>query len=60
MKMADKKCIVCGKTHNEVPVFTVTYKEKEFYICPQHIPILIHEPQKLAGIVEDAENFQAG
>ena len=55
-----KSCIVCGKTHEEIPVTKFYYKEKEFYICPQHIPVLIHDPTKLADMLPDAANFPAG
>jgi len=60
MEKNKKKCIFCQKTDQEVPLIAMSYREKQLYICPQHIPILIHEPQKLVGLIEDAENFQAG
>ena len=56
----DKKCIVCGKSHTEIPVTRFEYKSAEFFICPQHIPVLIHDPQRLVGLLPDAENFEAG
>ena len=56
----DKKCIVCGKSKMEVPVTNFEYKENSFYICPQHLPMLIHSPHKLAGLIPDAENLDAG
>ena len=55
-----KSCIVCGKTHEEIPVTKFYYKESEFYICPQHIPMLIHKPTELANKIPDAANFPAG
>jgi hypothetical protein len=36
------------------------FKGKDFWICPQHIPVLIHDPQKLEGKLPDAENMTAG
>jgi galactose-1-phosphate uridylyltransferase len=56
----DKKCILCDKSHNETPVTKFEYRNSEFYICPKHIPVLIHDPQKLTGLLPDAENFEAG
>lgn len=56
----DKKCIVCSRTHEEVPVTKFEYRDNVFHICPQHIPILIHSPHKLAGLIPDAENLDAG
>jgi len=55
-----RKCIVCGKTHEEIPVTKFYYKETEFYICPQHIPMLIHKPTELADMLPGAEEFPAG
>ncbi|MDC9723461.1 MAG: hypothetical protein PSN34_11925 [Urechidicola sp.] len=33
------------------------YQESEFYICPQHIPVLIHKPQELVGLLDGAEKL---
>jgi len=59
-KQSEKKCIVCDISKEEVPVTKFEYKNSEFYICPQHIPVLIHDPQKLVGLIPDAENLKAG
>ena len=56
----EKKCVLCQRTQDEVPLIEMVYKGKALNICPQHIPVLIHEPQKLAEILPDAENFGAG
>lgn len=56
--MSEKKCIVCKKTHNEIPLTSFDYKEMQFWICPQHLPILIHSPQKLADFLPGAEVFE--
>jgi hypothetical protein len=55
----DKKltCLVCEKTEQEVPLIKLAYKGEELRICPQHMPLLIHEPQKLTGMIEGAENM---
>jgi len=61
MNNDDKKsCIACGITEEEVPLIVLTYKGEELRICPQHIPLLIHEPQKLVGKFEGAENMTPG
>ncbi len=46
-----KKCIVCTKTEDEVPVLEFSFKGKKYAICSQHIPVLIHSPHKLASLV---------
>ena len=56
----EKACIVCKKSSQETPVTKFYHKDSEFYICPQHIPILIHNPQELVGLLEDADKLQGG
>ena len=55
-----KECIVCKANSTEVPVTKFYYQESEFYICPQHIPILIHNPQDLTGLLPGAEKLNKG
>ena len=57
--MKDKKdCLVCGRSQQEIPVTEFHYQETNFFICAQHIPILIHDPQKLTGLLPDADKMQ--
>jgi hypothetical protein len=51
------RCVVCERTKNEVPLITVNYKEDSYYICPQHLPVLIHNPEELTGKLPGAENL---
>lgn len=53
-----KECLVCKKQATEIPVTKFYYQEKEFYICPQHIPILIHNPQELIGLLPGADQLK--
>ncbi len=55
-----KECLVCKKSSSEIPVTKFYYQESNFYICPQHIPVLIHDPQKLIGLLPGAEKLQGG
>jgi len=41
-------CIHCGRDHTEVPLISLRYQDKDLWICPQHLPILIHKPAQLA------------
>jgi len=41
-------CIACDADSNHAPLLTFLYKGKEYHICPQHLPILIHKPAQLA------------
>ena len=53
-----KECLVCKKSSVETPITKFYYQESEFYICPQHIPILIHKPQELVGLLDGADKLQ--
>lgn len=53
-----KECLVCKTASTEIPVTKFYYQESEFFICPQHIPILIHNPQQLIGLLDGADNFK--
>ncbi len=59
-KHDDKHCLVCQRDANMVPLVRVDYKGEVYWICPQHIPVLIHDPQKLDGLLPGARDMQAG
>jgi len=40
-------CLFCQKTSDEVPLVNITYKQKQLWICSQHLPLLIHEPANI-------------
>jgi len=50
-------CVYCGASHEEVPLVKLLVRGKDYYICAQHLPILIHEPLKLAGKLPGVENL---
>ena len=52
------RCLVCQETSQEIPLLKLEYQEQEYYICPQHFPILIHQPQKLVVLLPGAEKLQ--
>ena len=51
-------CLVCRKPSAEVPLIAFQYKGSDLWICPQHLPILIHDPLKLAGLLPGVENLK--
>lgn len=53
------RCLACEQTSDEVPLINVQYRGQEFWICPQHLPILIHKPAQLAGRLPGAEKLDA-
>ena len=58
--MSEKKaCLFCEKTDQEIPLVKLEFQGKQLWICPQHIPVLIHDPSKLVGKLPGAENMEA-
>jgi hypothetical protein len=51
-------CLMCMRTSDEIPLIAFAYRGKDLRICPQHLPVLIHDPTRLAGLLEGAENFE--
>ena len=51
-------CLVCEKTSDQIPLFAVSFQNHTYWICPSHIPIMIHEPNLLVGKLPGAEKLQ--
>lgn len=51
-------CLLCDRGPDVVPLLTLEYRGGEFRICPQHLPVIIHDPGQLVGLIEGAESFQ--
>ena len=47
--------LACKRESNEVPLIAFMYQRGDHIIWPQHLPILIHDPTKLAGVLPAAE-----
>lgn len=54
----EKECLVCKRSDLETPLLSLDYQGKQSYICPQHLPILIHDPTKLTGTLPGAEDME--
>lgn len=50
-------CVQCGRDSDEVPLVRLRYLDADAWICPQHLPILIHDPSKLVGKLGGVENL---
>jgi hypothetical protein len=57
--MNEATCVHCGKNSDQAPLIAIQYQQEQFWICPQHLPILIHKPAQLAGKLPGAENLGA-
>jgi len=54
----DAKCLVCDRDDNATPLVMLKYQGGEFRLCPQHLPVLIHDPTQLAGKLPGAEKLK--
>jgi len=57
MSPAKRQCLVCDRTDQQVPLIQLLYGGQSYWICPQHFPILIHEPEQLAGKLPGVEQL---
>lgn len=59
MSESKKECVVCARDSQQTPLIALDYCGKGYWICPQHLPVLIHHPEHLAGKLPGAENLSA-
>ena len=50
-------CLYCDRSENEVVLVQLRYRGENYWICPQHLPLLIHKPAQLASALPGAEHF---
>ncbi|MCK4897542.1 MAG: hypothetical protein KAS38_02100 [Anaerolineales bacterium] len=55
--MIQPLCLYCEKDSLQVPLLAIQYQGRELWICPQHLPILIHKPAQLADKLPGVENL---
>ena len=53
-----KSCIVCERDSNITPLISMEYRGSDVRICPQHLPVIIHNPAELIGLLPGAENLE--
>lgn len=53
------KCIYCDNSSSEVPLIGFVYQEDNYWICPMHLPVLIHKPAQLADKLPGVESMDA-
>ena len=58
MDTNEKSCLVCQRTDQEIPLIVLEYQGQDLRICPQHMPILIHNPTELTGKLSGAEGME--
>lgn len=55
---SQKRCLKCGADTRQTPLIRLDYLDAEYWICPQHLPILIHDPAGLIGSLPGAERLR--
>jgi hypothetical protein len=51
-------CLACGRGEQETPLVALAYRGSRVWICPQHLPVLVHEPAQLVGKLAGAEQLR--
>jgi len=51
-------CLACGRGPDAVPLIALSYRGEAHWICPQHLPVLIHDPGRLVGRLPGAEHLR--
>jgi hypothetical protein len=53
------RCLYCQRDSEQIPLVSLLYRKQNLWICPEHLPILIHKPHQLVGKLPGAENFES-
>lgn len=50
-------CLVCDRTKEEIPLIRLEYGNDFYFICSEHLPILIHHPEQLTERLPGADKL---
>lgn len=53
-----RSCLFCNRDDRETPLVSLVHRGEPLFICPQHLPVLIHDPARLVGVLPGAERLQ--
>ena len=53
----DQACLACQRGPSETPLIQLAYLDRVYWICTQHLPLLIHSPSRLAGMLPGADRL---
>jgi hypothetical protein len=45
-----ERCLNCERASAQVPLIRLKYAEREYWICAQCFPLLIHKPERLSAV----------
>jgi len=58
MTESNPACLYCQRTSDQIPLIQLEYRNEPRWICPQHLPILIHKPAELAAFLPGLEGLE--
>lgn len=58
MTERSRVCLACQRSDDQTPLVHLQYRGEDLWICPQHLPVLIHDPQRLVGTLPGAEHLK--
>jgi len=50
-------CLSCGRSSDEVALLPLEYRSRRLNVCPQCLPVLIHQPARLESKLPGASGF---
>ncbi len=56
--VSKKECVACRRGAERTPLIAFEYRGANLFICPQHLPVLIHDPAQLIGKLPGAEDLE--
>jgi hypothetical protein len=54
---ANPECLYCKQTSDDIPLIEIIYRDEPYWICPQHFPLMIHDPAKLIGKIPGLDQW---
>ena len=51
------RCLACDQDSSATPLLPIEYQGARLWICPRHLPVLIHDPAQLDGKLAGAGNL---
>ena len=56
--METHECLLCKRTSDLTPLLRFEFRNASHFICSQHLPMLIHDPGALIGVLPGAETLE--
>ena len=55
---SQQRCLACERDSTITPLIAIQYRDSQYWICPQHLPVLIHDPTQLIGKLPGATDLK--